>query len=219
MARHNIPRIQAVEIVAEQVAAAELYRVENRDVLDYPGLSVTIEDGRNYLLRSQETFEIITADATHPVNSSSWALFTHEFYSLARQRLAEDGVIVQWLPFHDLSEPDYRNVIKTFQSVFPHTTLWFTGGSHTFLVGTPERLARADIMALGPRIEALGISDDLIGAERLAEDFLMDEDELRAYAANASIVTDDNAFFLPAQDMDSILESLMPYLEAAGGRK
>jgi len=96
MSRHAIPRIQAVELVAEQVAAAELYQKENRGVLDYPGLQITIEDGRNYLMRSDEQFEIITADATHPVNSSSWALFTREFYGLVRQRLASDGVFVQY---------------------------------------------------------------------------------------------------------------------------
>src|SRR3712207_5358019 len=65
VARHHIPRIQAVEIVAEQVTAAEYYRAENRGVLDYPGLTITIEDGRNFLLRSREQFDIITADATH----------------------------------------------------------------------------------------------------------------------------------------------------------
>jgi len=106
------------------------------------GLQITIEDGRNYLMRSDEQFEIITADATHPVNSSSWALFTREFYELVHQRLASDGVFVQWLPFHDLSSQDFRDIIKTFQSVFPHTSLWYTGGIHSFLVATPRPLTR-----------------------------------------------------------------------------
>lgn len=215
MARHKISQIHAVEIVAEQVKAAEFYRQENHDVLDYPGLEITIEDGRNYLLRSRETVDILTADATHPVNSSSWALFTREFYELARARLASDGVMVQWLPFHDLSEQDYRNIIKTFQSVFPHTTLWFTGGTHTFLVATPAPLTIEQIRALQPRIDAVGIADDLVSADRLAADLLMDEDEVRNYTTGASIVTDDNAFFIPAQDRERILASFEPYVEVA----
>jgi spermidine synthase len=216
LARHQIPRIHAVEIVAEQVEAARFYRTENRGVLDYEGLELTIEDGRNYLLRSREQFDIVTADATHPVNSSSWALFTREFYQLARQRLTNDGVMIQWLPFHDLAEDDYRSIIKTFQSVFPHTTVWFTGGTHSFLVGTPGPLSRDDILALQPRITELGISDDLISATRLAEDLLMREDEVREYVAGYDIVHDDHAFFIPAQHMDRILASFEPYLRLAG---
>lgn len=217
MARHKIPRIQAVEIVAEQKEAARLYKQENRDVLDYPGLNITIEDGRNYLLRSREQFDIITADATHPVNTSSWALFTREFYSLVQQRLTKDGVFVQWLPFHDLSQSDYRDIIKTFQSVFPHTTLWFTGGTHTFLVATPNTLTRADIVALEPRIKQLGIADDIQSAQRLSEDLLLDEDAVRQYTADARIVTDDRAFFVPSPDMEQILQSFVPYMK--GGSK
>jgi spermidine synthase len=213
MSRHGIPRIQAVELVAEQVAAARLYQQENRGVLDYPGLQITIEDGRNYLMRSDEQFDIITADATHPVNSSSWALFTREFYELVRQRLASDGVFVQWLPFHDLSSQDYRDIVKTFQSVFPHTSLWYTGGSHSFLVATPQPLTRDEVLALGPSIEAAGIGDDLGDGQKLADDFLMDEGAVARYVESARIVTDNSAFFIPAQEMDAILQGWGPYAQ------
>jgi spermidine synthase len=213
MSRHSIPRIQAVELVAEQVAAARLYQQENRGVLDYPGLKITIEDGRNYLMRSDEQFDIITADATHPVNSSSWALFTREFYGLVRQRLASDGVFVQWLPFHDLSSQDFRNIVRTFQSTFPHTSLWYTGGTHSFLVATPRPLTRADVVALGSRIAAEGIADDLGDGQALARDFMMDEAGVAEYTASAQIVTDDSAFFVPAKEVETILEGWAPYAQ------
>lgn len=212
MSRHSIPRIQAVELVAEQVEAAKLYRTENRGVLDYPGLAITNEDGRNFLLRSPERYDIITADATHPINSSSWALFTHEFYTLVRGHLADDGVFVQWLPFHDLSERDYRNIVKTFQSVFPHTTIFYTGGIHTFLVATPQPLTKADIAALDARIKQANITDDLGDGEKLAADLLMEEAGVQAYTAGAGVVTDDRAFFIPAQNVDQILEGFAPFV-------
>jgi spermidine synthase len=218
LSRHGIPHIQAVELVAEQVEAARIYQQENRDVLDYPGLNIAIEDGRNYLLRSDERFDIIAADATHPINTSSWALFTREFYMLVRQRLAGDGVFVQWLPFHDLSEPDYRDIIKTFKSVFPHTSLWYTGGTHSFLVATPQRLTRADVLALDAQIKASGVGDDLGDGQQLASDFLMDEDTVAAYTGQAREVTDDSAFFIPARDMDAILQGFSRYAQVGQAR-
>lgn len=215
MATHPIPRIHAVELVAEQVEAARLYEVENRGVLDRSGFQITIEDGRNYLLRSTERYDIITADATHPINSSSWALFTHEFYTMVRDHLAEDGVFIQWLPFHDLSERDYRDIIHTFQSVFPHTTLWYTGATHSFLVATPYPLTRDQILALDARLRGSAAGADLGDSRLLAADLIMHADEVAAFAAHGRIVHDDRAFFIPAMDRDRILAALEPYARAA----
>ena len=214
MSRHGVSRIHAVELVAEQVEAAKLYTQENHNVLAYPGLSITIEDGRNYLLRSNERFDIITADATHPVNTSSWALFTREFYTLAQQHLAPGGVFVQWLPFHDLSQRDYRDIVRTFQSVFPHTTLWYTGGTHTFLVGTPQTLTRAQVAAMAQRLKDEGFAGDFGDAKQFAGDFIMDEAAVARYAADARVVTDDTAFFIPSMDRDAIRASFEEYREA-----
>jgi spermidine synthase len=215
MATHPIPRIHAVELVAEQVEAARLYEVENRGVLDRSGFQITIEDGRNYLLRSTERYDIITADATHPINSSSWALFTHEFYVMVRDHLADDGVFIQWLPFHDLSERDYRDIIHTFQSVFPHTTLWYTGATHSFLVATPYPLTRDQILALDARLRGSAAGADLGDSRLLAADLIMHADEVAAFAAHGRIVHDDRAFFIPAMDRDRILAALEPYARAA----
>lgn len=215
MATHPVPRIHAIELVAEQVEAAQLYRAENRAVLERPGFQVTIEDGRNYLLRSDERYDIITADATHPINSSSWALFTREFYTMVQGRLADDGVFVQWLPFHDLAESDYRDIIRTFQSVFPHTTLWYTGATHSFLVATPQPLTREQVLALDTRLKESVAGIDLGDARLLAADFIMTEQEVAEFSANARIVTDDRAFFIPAMDRELILAELEPYARAA----
>jgi spermidine synthase len=215
MATHPIPRIHAVELVAEQVEAARLYEVENRGVLDRSGFQITIEDGRNYLLRSTERYDIITADATHPINSSSWALFTQEFYTMVRDHLADNGVFIQWLPFHDLSERDYRDIIHTFQSVFPHTTLWYTGATHSFLVATPYPLTRDQILALDAQLRGSAAGADLGDSRLLAADLIMHADEVAAFAAHGRIVHDDRAFFIPAMDRDRILAALEPYARAA----
>lgn len=213
MSQHGLARIESVELVAEQVEVARLYTVENRNVLDYPGLNITIEDGRNYLLRTDEIFDIITVDATHPVNSSSWALFTQQFYQMARARLDRNGVMIQWLPFHDLSQKDYREIVRTFQSVFPHTTLWYSGAIHTFLVGTPEPLTREAVLALDERLKTSGAAADLGDAQRLALDYLMDEAAVADYTAGARIVSDDRAFFLPALEVEAIMQGFIPYYQ------
>jgi spermidine synthase len=195
---HTIPVIDAVDLSPEMIEAASLYWEENYNVLRSAHLRLHVEDARNFLLQGQEQYDIITTDATHPSNASSWALFTHEFYGLARQRLAPEGVFMQWLPFHSLSEADFKAIIRTCQQVFPHTTLWYTGGSHTFLVATSqplegERLAEAITRAADNTI----VRDDLGLPTTILSYRLMAEDDLRAYVGLGPLVTDNNAFFLP----------------------
>jgi len=121
---HNIPHIEAVDLSAQQFEAAELYWEENYNVLRSPRLQTYVEDGRNFLLQTPHRYDIITTDATHPVNTSSWALFTQEFYQSVGDHLTDDGIFMQWLPFHNLLEEDYQTILRTFQQVFPHATLW-----------------------------------------------------------------------------------------------
>jgi spermidine synthase len=211
LSRHGIPRIQAVELVAAQVEAARLYARENRGVLGYPGLAIAIDDGRNYVLRSDEAFDIITADSTHPINTSSWALFTLEFYQQVRERLADDGVFIQWLPFHDLSLDDYRSIIATFRTVFPDTTLWYGGGPHTFMLSTPRPIGRGDLGSLVSIARASGVGDDLQDGDLLRRALLMERDDVARYVAGAPIVRDDTAFFVPAVEMERILDSLAAF--------
>lgn len=60
--------------------AAEVYAKENQQVLQYPGLHVQVDNARNFLLKTDQQYDIINADAMPPLNASSWSSFTLEFY-------------------------------------------------------------------------------------------------------------------------------------------
>ena len=208
--RHQIPQIDAVDLSAEQFAAAELYWIENYNVLASPWLRTHVEDGRNYLLQTSQRYDIITTDATHPVNTSSWALFTHEFYVSVANHLTDEGVFMQWMPFHSLLEQEYKAILRTFQQVFPHATLWYTGGSHTLLLATPYPLTEDALRAhLQAAAEMPIVNDDLGAVIAIREDWIMDEDTLRAYSGGGSLVTDNNAYFFPyTVDTERILNDM-----------
>jgi spermidine synthase len=194
---HGIPLIDAVDLSPEMIEAARLYEKENYDVLNSPRLRLHIEDARNFLLQSDEQYDIITVDATHPLNASSWALFTREFYRLIRQRLAPGGVFMQWVPRHAIDEEDYRSIIRTAQRAFPHTTLWLTGGTHTFVVATPERLTMVRLdAALTAGAENSIVFDDLGPPPAIVRYLVMYEEDLGRYVRSGPVVTDNNAYFV-----------------------
>jgi len=213
---HSIPVIDAVDLSPEMIEAAKVYWQENYHVLHSPRLHLRVEDARNYLLQTGERYDIITTDATHPSNASSWALFTREFYELVQQRLSSDGVFIQWLPFHSLTEADYKAIMRTFRSVFPHATLWYTGGSHTFLLSTPQRLTEEALMnTLIRSLDNQIVLDDLGSPWMILGYWAWDEDELMAYVGPGALVMDNNAFFLPS---NAETERILATMQAAVGQ-
>ena len=213
---HSIPVIDAVDLSPEMIEAAKVYWQENYHVLHSPRLHLRVEDARNYLLQTGEQYDIITTDATHPSNASSWALFTREFYELVQQRLSSDGVFIQWLPFHSLTEADYKAIMRTFRSVFPHATLWYTGGSHTFLLSTPQRLTEEALMnTLIRSLDNQIVLDDLGSPWMILGYWAWDEDELMAYVGPGALVMDNNAFFLPS---NAETERILATMQAAVGQ-
>jgi spermidine synthase len=145
---HQIQELEVVELATEMVEAArEVYTEQNRNVIQFPGLRIHVEDARNFLLQTDKKYGIITTDATHPSNSSSWTLFTREFYEQVAKHLTVDGVFLQWVPLHSMAIKDYKAILRTYQSVFPNATLWYTGGSHTLLLSTPDPLTDAYLRA------------------------------------------------------------------------
>jgi len=62
-------------------------------------------------------------------------LFTKEFYELLKQRLEPGGVFVQWVPFHGMTLEQYMAIARTFQTVFPNSSIWSIDRAHSILLG------------------------------------------------------------------------------------
>ncbi|MYA33865.1 MAG: spermine synthase [Gemmatimonadales bacterium] len=200
MNTHDIPVIDAVDLSPEMMEAAAVYSEENYDVLDSDRLRLHVEDGRNFLLRREGSYDIISVDATHPANASSWALFTSEFYQLIERRLAEDGVFMQWIPIHGVREDDYRDILRTVWDVFPNMVLWSTGSTHSYVVATREPMSSAVMQSVLARAAANPIVvRDLGPPEAIAGYVAMAEGDLTRYIGRGPVITDNDAFFMPAR--------------------
>ena len=75
------------------------------------------------------------------------SLFTREFFTAAKARLAPGGVLCQWAHTYDISAEDLRSIVATFAAVFPDGTIWLVGDGDVLLIGGTE--------PMGPRVAAL----------------------------------------------------------------
>jgi len=208
-ATSQIPEVKHLTIVdleSSVVKAAKLLSEENNGLLSNPKAHVVIDDGRNYIMMSQRKWPVIVSDSTHPKSGDSWVLYTQEFYLLVREHLTDDGVFVEWVPTHGLRTAEFKIIVRTFLSVFPHTSLWIThgideqgrSGTYSLLVATPQPL-KIDVSKLRRRLSAEAVRRDLepFGLHTVAgflDAFLCAEAALRQWAGEGPVNTDDLPF-------------------------
>lgn len=112
----------AVDVVELDPMVAQLAR----DYFGYEaGQSLTIDDGRRYLVGSARRYDAIVVDA-YASETLPGHLLSLEAFELMRQRLSAGGVVVVNLMELDRPEasPARRAVTRTLRQVFPHGTAY-----------------------------------------------------------------------------------------------
>ncbi|MBD3180748.1 tetratricopeptide repeat protein, partial [Candidatus Poribacteria bacterium] len=192
----SLKNIDCVELSSAVVEASEFFRDENRNVLDDKRVNLLVNDGRNHLATTQKKYVVIISEPSNLWLAGMANLFSQEFYELCKKRLADDGVIIQWVHIYHMSQENLKVVVKTFNSIFPHTTIWYTLLGDLLMLGTHEEL-EIDYLELAKRYNIPGVLEDmqrLSIREPLAilSCYLLDEDGVAKMVSGAEINTDDH---------------------------
>jgi spermidine synthase len=129
---HPEPReIVVVELDPQVVAMARKhFAIFNDHALDDPRVRVVTNDGRNFMdggAGGAGRFDVITSEPPNLWVSGASGLFTQEFYRAAANRLAAGGILCQWLPLYEMKRSDFRMMVHTIHTVFPHVAFWRVG--------------------------------------------------------------------------------------------
>lgn len=89
-----------------------------------PRSTVLREDGRHYLMSTQENFDVINSDLFVPYRSGAGSLYSVEHFESVKKRLQPGGIFVQWLPAYQVTEFEFHVIGKTLLEVFDHVTVW-----------------------------------------------------------------------------------------------
>jgi predicted membrane-bound spermidine synthase len=92
----------SVELVPSVPRVFSYFHPDGQRLLQSPLANVVIDDGRRYLERTSEQFDVITIDPPPPIEAAgSGMLYSKEFYQTLAPRLRQDGILQQWLPEGD----------------------------------------------------------------------------------------------------------------------
>jgi spermidine synthase len=113
----------AVELVPSVPRLFNYFHSNGAEVMRSPMGHVVIDDGRRYLERTTQQYDLITIDPPPPVEAAgSSMLYSEEFYAAARKRLRPGGILAQWLPAGDAE--DFASVARALKDSFPYVRVF-----------------------------------------------------------------------------------------------
>lgn len=164
---------------------------------------VHVEDGRTYLLTDTTRYDVITIDASPPLYSAGTVnLLTADFLRIAKGRLNSGGQMMLWVPTSSATVEDFKMILATYRSVFPHVSIWgFKDGSGVLMFGSDEPILfdrdRFEMLASKKEISSslwartTNVADK---EKNVLSLFMMDEEDTADYARGALVVTDDHPY-------------------------
>jgi spermidine synthase len=194
--------------------------------LDDPRVAVHVEDGRWFLHTTSQRYDLITAEPPPPMLAGVVNLYTREYFSLLRDRLAEGGMVTYWLPLRALSDRSALAILGAFCDVFDDCSLWRGMGFDLMLFGT--RGARGPVSerhfeaqwrdpVVGPELRALGFERPA----QLGALFIAGADDLNAARAGVPPLVDDRPrrIVAPTRDPDAVRALYTSWLDPRAGRE
>ena len=129
----------AVELVPSVVSVFPFFHADAERLLRSPLSRVVVDDGRFYLERSSEQYDVIVLDPPPPVEAAaSSLLYSKEFYALAKLHLRPDGILQQWFPMGSRDPAIVASVARALNESFPYVRVFrsIEGWGYHFLAST-----------------------------------------------------------------------------------
>ena len=174
-----------MELVPSVRDAFGFYHADAARILSNPKGRIISDDGRRYLKRTREKFDVIVIDPPPPVEAAgSSLLYSEEFYELAKAHLKPNGILQAWLPGGEFLTA--QAVLRSLDESFSHVRCFeaIAGGGVHLLASmepietfTPGQLAFTMPAAAGTDLLEWSSSRNLAAylEEVLSREFLIQQ--------------------------------------------
>lgn len=200
-------RTTAVELVPSVPSLLGFFHADAPAFVRSPLARIVVDDGRRFLERSTQQYDVITVDPPPPLEAAGTSLlYSKEFYALAGKRLRPRGIVAQWFPGGDREVQ--ASVARALTESFPHVRVFRSvlGWGYQFMASpspievppahvlanrVPPRAA-VDLLEWGPAATAAAQFDLMLSREVPVQQLIAD-------APHAPALEDDrpyNEYFL-----------------------
>src|SRR5262249_52352071 len=214
----GIRRVDVADLSRDILGSAGYFDEVNHGGLGDARVRVYVNDGRHHLqMQPAGSYDLIALEPPPIAYAGVAALYSTEFYALARSRLKPGGYVSQWLPAYQVPGETTLAMIRAFVDVFPQAVLLSGAEADLLLLAAndsrleidPGRLTAA--LAGAPAAAADLRRLDLGSVREIVGMFVGSARTLASATRDARPVTDDR----PIQEYG--VKSLLNFGEAVPG--
>jgi len=112
-------------------------------------------------MMTRKKYDVIISEPSNPWIAGEAALFTKEYFELARDKLTSGGVFCCWLQGYQLAPEQFKSVMRTIGAVFESVTLWETLNTVDYMLIGSKQPIRIDPILVEKRMKMKGVAEDL----------------------------------------------------------
>jgi spermidine synthase len=161
--RHNtVKNVVMVDIDEEVIRVSKTFMPQlSAGAFEDKRLRLVIGDGRAYLERTGEQYDVILIDVTDPLpGGPSYPLYTKQFYELVKKHLKPDGLMATQATSVFYSRKSYALIYNTLKQVFPVV--------RAYSAWVPSYASAWGFVLASLKFDPLDLSDEEVG-RRLTE--------------------------------------------------
>ncbi len=201
MLQHAV-RVDCVEIEPKVPAAYKLFLSENQGMvgpgMDRPNFRLVLEDARAWLHVAPQPYDVIVTDVTSIQYRGNGNLYTVEYFELMKRDLAPGGLGCAWVPVTGVTPEQLRILVRSFAAAYEHVGIWYVLNMATDFVilvgGDAPTTIPLDRMTTGMNRPLVASDLARVGITHpmhLAVSLLLADDDVRRYAGDGPLHTDD----------------------------
>jgi spermidine synthase len=194
-------RVECVEIEPRVPEAYDVFKSENHGQVGPNHNSIhfrlILDDARAWLTVAPYRYDVIVTDLTSIQYRGNSNLYTTGAFRLMQQQLNPGGIGSAWVPITGITPEALKVIIRTFKSVFEHTSVWYMVNLPTdfvILIGTEQPLdypldnieQRMQIPLVQRDLATIGMNDPY----KLAACLLLAGDDVDTYVGTGPVHTD-----------------------------
>jgi spermidine synthase len=191
----SVRTIDVIELEKEIIAANAAFADQRAyDPLSDDRVHVVRNDARNAMVLTDNRYDVVISQPSHPWTGAASHLYTREFLAIAKAKLNEGGTLLQWINAEFVDEDLLRSFAATILAEFDHVELYQPEPRVLLFVASE---APIDLLGAGGGVERAlanqGAHYRAVGmrtAEDIAAMMLLDTDGVEALAGDHEPNTD-----------------------------
>ena len=183
--------------------STKYFRAANYDVMNNPKTHIVYDDARNYLLTTNQKFDVIASDPLDVFAKGTAALYSVQYFQAVKDHLNPGGYFSLYMPLYESDLATVKSELATFFAVFPHGTVWGNtvngegydlvllgqkGPLHINVDEVQARLSRPSYAKVAESLNDVGFSSALA----LFRTYAGQAQDMRAWLRNAPLNRDSN---------------------------